>query len=66
MLLSVQRCDAEPMERLAEHYNVPLSRLGVTGGEEFQLQINGVDAISIRLDELFDTWWNSIERALHP
>ncbi len=66
MLLSVQRCDAESMERLAEHYNVPLSRLGVTGGEELQLQINGVDAISIRLDELFDTWWNSIERALHP
>ncbi len=65
MLFSVQASNVESIEKLAESYGVPLSRLGVTGGDAFRLQLNGVEALSLSLDELFDTWWNSIERALH-
>jgi phosphoribosylformylglycinamidine synthase len=65
MLLSVQASDAESLEKLAESHGVPLSRLGVTGGDALRIQLNGVEALSIGLDELHDTWWSSIERALH-
>lgn len=65
MLFTVQASDADPIEKLAESYGVPLSRIGVTGGDALRLQLNGAEALSLGLDELHDTWWNSIERALH-
>jgi phosphoribosylformylglycinamidine synthase len=65
MLFSVQASDAESIEKLAESYGVPLSRLGVTGGDALRIQLNGVEALSLSLEALHDTWWNSIEKALH-
>jgi phosphoribosylformylglycinamidine synthase len=65
MLLSVQPSDAESLEKIAESYGVPLSRLGVTGGDALRIQLNGVEALSLSLEALHATWWTSIEKALH-
>jgi phosphoribosylformylglycinamidine synthase len=64
MLVSVAPENIDRLGSLAEKHGVELSRLGVTGGEKLRIQINGVDAVSVELQEIHDTWWGSIERAL--
>ena len=64
ILMSVTAEHAEALESLAEKHGVPLSRLGITGGDRLRLQINGVEAMSLELSELRNRWWSSIERGM--
>jgi phosphoribosylformylglycinamidine synthase len=66
ILLSVAKEHAEELESLAGNQRVALSRLGITGGDQLRVQINGVDAMSFELSELRDGWWSSIERDMQP
>jgi phosphoribosylformylglycinamidine synthase len=66
MLLSVHPDRAEALESLADRHGIPLSRLGVTGGEKLRVQLNGVDAISLDLSDLRDAWWSALEKDIHP
>jgi phosphoribosylformylglycinamidine synthase len=64
ILVSVAAEHAEELESLAKEHGVALSRLGITGGEQLRVQINGVDALSLEISELRDGWWSSIERGM--
>jgi phosphoribosylformylglycinamidine synthase len=66
MLLSVHPDRAEGLESLADGHGIPLSRLGVAGGERLRVQLNGVDAISLELSALRDAWWSTLEKDIHP
>ena len=66
ILLSVAKKHPEELESLADDHGVALSRLGITGGDQLRVQINGVDAMSFELSELRDGWWSSIERDMQP
>ena len=66
ILVSIAPDHAEELESLAEQHGVALSRLGITGGNQLRVQINGIDAMSLELSELRDGWWSSIERDMHP
>jgi hypothetical protein len=54
----------DALVELAEEHSVPLSRIGVTGGERLDIHVNGVKVISKEVTALRDTWWNAIERGL--
>jgi len=45
---------------------VPMSRIGVTGGDRIDIHVNGVKAISRNVDALREMWWTAIERGLAP
>ncbi len=64
ILVSVAPPDAGELERLAEDAGVPLSRLGVTGGEALEVRVNGERAIARPVDSLQEAWWSAIERGL--
>ncbi len=66
MLLSISPERAEDLESLADGVGVPLSRLGVTGGEKLRVQLNGVEAISFDLSALKNAWWSALEKDIHP
>jgi phosphoribosylformylglycinamidine synthase len=66
ILVSVPTESVDAMLALAEEHGVPASRIGVTGGERLDVQVNGVRAISIAVEALRDTWWTAIERGLSP
>jgi phosphoribosylformylglycinamidine synthase len=64
ILVSVAPERAEELERIAEEAGVPLSRLGVTGGDHLEVRVNGERAIHRNVGSLRDSWWTSIERGL--
>jgi phosphoribosylformylglycinamidine synthase subunit PurL len=53
----------EAIRQLAEKYQVDLIELGIVGGNDLQISI-GHDTFRWSVDELFDSWYFSIERAL--
>jgi phosphoribosylformylglycinamidine synthase len=65
ILVSVSPERASELERLAEEAGVPLSRLGVTGGERLEVRVNGERAISKEVGSLREAWWTAIERGLN-
>jgi phosphoribosylformylglycinamidine synthase subunit PurL len=64
ILVSVPTEKSTRFERLAEESGVPLSRLGVTGGDELEIRVNGESAVSRRVTSLRDAWWSAIEKGL--
>jgi len=64
MVLSVASDNASSLEALAEEHGVPLSRIGITGGEQLRIAINGVSAVALSVDRLRETWWTAIEKAV--
>jgi phosphoribosylformylglycinamidine synthase len=64
ILVSVAPERVGELERLAEERAVPLSRLGVTGGDGLQIRVNGETAISRSVASLREAWWTAIERGL--
>ena len=64
ILASVAPESVEALSALAEEHGVPLSRIGVTGGERLDIQVNGTKAISEEVATLRETWWTAIERGL--
>ena len=64
ILVSVSPQNAEEVERLADEASVPLSRLGVTGGDKLEIRVNGERAIARTVSSLREAWWGSIERGL--
>lgn len=65
ILMSVAQSDSEELEALADDHGVPLSRIGVTGGDALRVLVNGVEAVSLDLEELRRAWRSSIEESLH-
>ncbi len=66
ILTSVPSESVDALSELADEHGVPLSRIGVTGGERLDIHVNGVKAISKDFSALRDTWWTAIERGLAP
>jgi phosphoribosylformylglycinamidine synthase len=64
ILVSVPADRVSAWETLAEEAAVPVSRLGVTGGDVLSVRVNGIDAISLDVDELRDAWWTAIENRI--
>jgi phosphoribosylformylglycinamidine synthase len=64
VLLSVSPDRADELERLADEISVPLSRLGVTGGDRLEVRVNGERAIARAVAALREAWWSSLERGL--
>ncbi|HXV60776.1 MAG TPA: phosphoribosylformylglycinamidine synthase subunit PurL [Vicinamibacteria bacterium] len=64
ILVSVSPGASSKLETLAETHGVPLSRLGVTGGDQLVVRVNGDEAVSLGVARLRELWWNSIEKAL--
>jgi phosphoribosylformylglycinamidine synthase len=64
ILVSVPRERAGELEDLAEERAVPLSRIGVVGGDNLEVRVNGEKAIERSVLSLREGWWSSIERGL--
>jgi phosphoribosylformylglycinamidine synthase len=64
ILVSVAPSKAGEIERLADEASVPLSRLGVTGGEHLEVRVNGERTMSRTVGSLREAWWSAIERGL--
>jgi phosphoribosylformylglycinamidine synthase len=65
-LVSVSPDKADELESLAEERSVPLSRLGVTGGDRLEVRVNGDRAIAKTVASLREGFWSSLERGLNP
>jgi len=66
ILVSVAPREASELEQLADDAGVPLSRLGVTGGDHLEVRVNGERAVSRTVGSLREAWWTAIERGLNP
>ena len=66
ILVSVAPGLADELEGLADDAGVPLSRLGVTGGGNLEVRVNGERTISKAVASLREAWWTAIERGLNP
>ena len=64
ILVSVPRASADAFQALGDEHGVPLSRVGVTGGDELEIRVNGVRAISKKVNDLREIWWTAIEKEL--
>ena len=64
ILVSVAPDRADELEALAEERGVPLSRLGVTGGDDLSIRVNGTRAIQRPVAALREAWWRAIEKGL--
>ncbi|MGH9390403.1 MAG: AIR synthase-related protein, partial [Vicinamibacteria bacterium] len=64
ILVSVAPPKAGELEELAEDAGVPLSRLGVTGGDHLEIRVNGERAVSRAALSLREASWTAIERGL--
>jgi phosphoribosylformylglycinamidine synthase len=64
ILVSVAPDRAGELQALAEERGVPLSRLGVTGGDDLSIRVNGMKAIHRPVAELREIWWRAIEKGL--
>jgi phosphoribosylformylglycinamidine synthase II len=64
ILLTLGPENAAAVEALGEEHGVPLSRIGVTGGDRLRIVINGAEAVSLPLERLRDIWWNALEKEL--
>jgi phosphoribosylformylglycinamidine synthase len=63
ILISSRPGSAAELQLLADHHNVDLIELGRVGGEKLQITV-GKRVIRWDVDELFDSWYFSIERAV--
>jgi phosphoribosylformylglycinamidine synthase len=63
IVLSVAESDAAAAFDLLKENGVPALRLGAVGGEFLAIEI-GQESLRWSVDELFDDWYYSIERAL--
>lgn len=64
MLLSASTAVLPALESLAEEHGVPLSRIGLTGGERLSIGVNGLEAIDLATETIRGAWWNALEEAL--
>jgi phosphoribosylformylglycinamidine synthase II len=60
ILLSVKPEHAEQVESLAQQLGVRVTRLGVVGGDRFQIVYNGRTAIDLSLDEITTSWRDAL------
>jgi len=66
MLVSTLPELAQDLEALADQFGMPLSRLGVTGGDKLRVQLNGLEAITLDISDLRKAWWSALEKDIHP
>ncbi len=63
-LVSVRRRDADALARVAERAEVALARVGIVGGEDLNVRINGARAIRLGGDALWDAFGHGLARAV--
>ena len=61
IVVSARPGDVEKVKEMAEGARVPVTELGVVGGERFRI---GVD-IDLPLNEVAETWRNGLPKAMH-
>jgi len=66
MLVGVAPENVDAFEALADEHGVPVSRLGVTGGDRLEVKVGGVKAIDRGASELRELWWTALEKELSP
>ena len=64
MIVSVSADAVDALASRADEHGVPMSRIGVTGGDKLEIQVNGAKAVSLEVAALRDLWWNAIEQGL--
>jgi phosphoribosylformylglycinamidine synthase len=55
---------ADELKALAEHHDVPATRLGTFGGDEIRFENGGPESASVPLDAAIDTWEQAIPRRM--
>ena len=64
ILVSVSTKSVDAFTELAEAHHIPISHIGVTGGNQLNVHINGFNTISVEVSELRNTWRTAIQKAL--
>ncbi len=64
ILVSVSTKSVDAFTELSEEHHIPISHIGVTGGDQLNVHINGFNTISAEVSELRNTWRTAIQKAL--
>ena len=65
VLISADPHKTSDIEKVAEHFDFNIARIGVTGGNRLEISVYGDTFISASLSELREPWSKSLEAALH-
>jgi phosphoribosylformylglycinamidine synthase len=65
VILSADPRKISEIEKIAEHFDFNVARIGTTGGDRLEISVYGDIFISASLAELRSSWANSLEAALH-
>ena len=65
LLISADPKKISDIEKIAEHFDFNVARIGTTGGDRLEIAVYGDTFISTSLSELRDPWARSLEAALH-
>ncbi len=63
VIISVSRKNSDAVERICAGARVPSIRLGKVGGPDLVIG-NGQETLSWKIDELYETWYCSIKKAM--
>jgi phosphoribosylformylglycinamidine synthase subunit PurL len=63
VIISVSRKNSDAVERICAGARVPSIRLGEVGGPDLVIG-NGQETLSWKIDELYETWYCSIKKAM--
>ena len=64
ILVSVSTKSVDAFTELSEEHHIPISHIGVTGGDQLNVHINGFNTVSVEVSELRNTWRTAIQKAL--
>ena len=65
IILSTAHENISKIEKLAGDYNFLAARIGTTGGNKLQINVDGEPFIDASLDELRNIWSSALEASLH-
>ena len=65
MLISADPHKVSAIEKVAEHFNFNVARIGTTGGDRLQISVYSDVLISAQLSELREPWAHALEAHIH-
>jgi hypothetical protein len=60
-VISVAPEDLDEAMSMLRERNIPFQQLGIVGGDQLRIQLNG-EKFAWSIADLYDDWWNSIRR----
>jgi len=60
VLLEVSNINAQAVEKLAQKYMLPITRIGRTASDSIEISVNGKKLISLKVNDAQNLWKNSI------